>query len=448
VIAQLGIVGRLLTIVLVGFGAILLLLGGLLYLLRTQEGALEQRFPLPAQIAAIVSLLDDTPPQDRETLLTALNTNTLSVQVVDGAPIVSPDSRELPRLENVLTRLNPELSAREVVIDIPEGAGNHRPLLDAWAGAAPLRAQVALADGSHVVLEATTQPLRRILGLPSGIWLALLGVAICTLTIVGLFRTVSPLRRLTSAIASFAETAAPVPIEASGPADMRRLIGTFNLMQERLSTLLKGRTILAGAISHDLRTYLTRMRLRIDTIEDEAERSGAEADIDAMSAIVENSLAFAQAAGKAALFEDIDLTALVREAVKLHQDRNSPVSCGDLAERIRVKGDTVGLRRVLTNLIDNALRYAGDATIRLSACDGFAELFVDDSGRGIPPNEREAIFEPFYRLDAARNLESGGTGLGLALTRQIVEAHGGRITAGTSPGGGNRMHVVLPLAKG
>jgi len=445
-IGRLGIVGQLLVIGALGFSAFLVVLGALLYMLRAQEGALESRFPLPAQIAAIVQLVDRTPAAERASLLTALNTSALSVTIDTGPPVSSQTSRELPRIENFLTRFDPALASRETIVDVPDNTGHGRPLLDAWTGSAPLRAQVELADGSHVSIEARGELVRRVLGVPSGFWLAATGVLIAALTLFGLFRAARPLRRLTTALETFSETASPVPVEPAGPPDMQRLIGTFNRMQERLSALIKGRTILAGAISHDLRTYLTRLRLRVDTIADATEREGAENDIDAMTGIVENALAFAQAASASGERETVDLSTIIRAEVRRYAAAANAVTWADGVEPIRVRGDAIALRRVLTNLLDNALRYAGEAEVQLSAADGFAELTVDDHGRGIPPAEREAIFEPFYRLDASRNVSTGGTGLGLALTRQIVEAHDGRISAGDAPTGGTRMRVLLPLA--
>jgi len=166
-----------------------------------------------------------------------------------------------------------------------------------------------------------------------------------------------------------------------------------------------------------------------------------------MSAIVENSLAFAQSAGGTELHAVIDLSALVRGEAERYRKQGSAVVSAPCPDGLMVRGDAIGLRRVVANLVDNALRYAGEAEISLTATtDGFAELRIDDRGCGIPKDEREAIFEPFYRLDTARNLERVGSGLGLTLTRQIVEAHGGGVSASDAPQGGTRMRVLLPLA--
>jgi len=224
---------------------------------------------------------------------------------------------------------------------------------------------------------------------------------------------------------------------------LRRLIDTVNRMQERLSALLRGRAMLAGAISHDLRTYLTRLQLRVDTIEDDDERRGAEADIETMTSIVENALAFAQAASAAELRETIDLAQILDDEIS--RSPRQRVSLAIAQRPVPISGDRIALQRVIANLIDNAVHYAGDAQVKLSTSARFAELVVDDNGEGIPIHERETVFEPFYRLENSRNRASGGTGLGLALTRQIVEAHGGRITAGEAPGGGARLRVLLPL---
>jgi signal transduction histidine kinase len=271
-----------------------------------------------------------------------------------------------------------------------------------------------------------------------------LGLIVAATTILSLFRAARPLRKLTAALESFSETASPVPIAPSGPADLRRLIETVNRMQERLSSLLRGRAMLAGAISHDLRTYLTRLQLRVDAIEDDNERRGAEADIETMTSIVENALAFAQAASTEDLRETVDLAQIIDD-----EESRSPRQQVNfvIAHRpVLISGDRVALQRVIANLVDNAMHYAGDAEVKLSTGGRFAELVVDDHGKGIPASERETVFEPFYRLENSRNRASGGTGLGLALTRQIVEAHGGRISAGEAPGGGARLRVLLPLA--
>lgn len=444
-IARLGLVGRLLVIGIVGLGGLLLLLAGLLYVVRAQDRQIAGQFPLPRQVAAIVDLLDNTPAGDRPRLLAALSGRSVAVTVAPGPPSATPTGRELPRVENFLGRYDPRLAGRDMVADVPDETGSGHPLLEAWRGAAPLELQVALADGGHVTIAARGQPLRRLLGQSGGLWLAAGALLIAALTLYGLFRAATPLRRLTAAVESFSETASPVPVPVKGPADLRRLIARFNRMQERLSALVKGRTILAGAISHDLRTYLTRLRLRIDTIADDAERSGAERDLEAMSAIVDNALAFAQSTSGSAR-ETIDLARIVRDEVDRHRGEGGRVELASAPPTLPLSGDAVGLHRVVANLVANALRHAGTAELSLALADGFAELLVDDTGPGIQPGEREAIFEPFYRLEPSRNRQSGGSGLGLALTRQIVEAHGGRITADAAPGGGARFRVLLPAA--
>jgi signal transduction histidine kinase len=138
---------------------------------------------------------------------------------------------------------------------------------------------------------------------------------------------------------------------------------------------------------------------------------------------------------------------LVQNEVERYRTQGSTITLKLPPASITVPGDPVGLRRVVTNLVDNALRYGGRSEVALKAVDGYAELLVDDPGRGIPKAEREAVFEPFYRLDPSRNFETGGSGLGLALSRQIVEAHAGRIMVADRPGGGARLRVMLPLGR-
>ncbi len=195
-----------------------------------------------------------------------------------------------------------------------------------------------------------------------------------------------------------------------------------------------------------MKTYITRLRLRAETLEDDDRRTRTARDLDDMAALIDDALAVARGGSVSDRRERVELRELLRteiderpgEAITL---REAPNTSG-----LAVMGDPVALRRLFSNLIDNALRYGSKAEVELARHDEMIEINIDDNGPGIPEAERQAVFEPFYRLEQSRSRETGGSGLGLAIARQIVDAHGGAIAIAQSPQGGARIVVSLPAA--
>lgn len=203
--------------------------------------------------------------------------------------------------------------------------------------------------------------------------------------------------------------------------------------------------MLLGAISHDLKTLLTRLRLRAEAIANPDQQVRAVCDLDAMTALIEDALALARGAAVSERREQVDVADLVRQEIADRKEARLNLRDGGAGKGI-VRGDGLALRRLLANLFDNALRYATSAEVTVERTGANVELLVDDDGPGIPQLERQAIFEPFYRVEPSRSRDTGGAGLGLAIARAIVEAHGGRIGAEEAPAGGARIRVVLPAA--
>jgi signal transduction histidine kinase len=212
-----------------------------------------------------------------------------------------------------------------------------------------------------------------------------------------------------------------------------------------MSHLVRGRIAMIGGISHDVRTFLTRLRLRVDRIPDEEERERAAADIADMIRLLDDAL-LASRAGSGELTEElVDFAQVVTTEVDDRRLADKPVDLMAATPNTTVLGDRLALRRVVSNLIDNALIYGTIAHLTITADAEFVTLLVDDEGAGIPPDQREQILEPFVRLEDSRNRRTGGAGLGLAVARSLVEAHGGTISIGEAPGGGARLTVRLPL---
>jgi signal transduction histidine kinase len=281
-------------------------------------------------------------------------------------------------------------------------------------------------------------------GVPVGLLAGILGFAVALAALIAVRRETRPLSDLAAAIERFGEAVEAEPIPERGAPDVRTLIRAVNAMQARIAQLLKSRTLVLGAISHDLRTYVTRLRLRLEFLPRNEQYLKAASELEGMQSLMDDALAFARACFAKAPDDPVDLASVVRTEYEARKAENAKVTLTGACERIVVCGSSAGFARVLSNLVANALRYGGRADICLHADKEFAEICVEDRGPGIPPSERERVFEPFYRLEASRNRESGGAGLGLTIVRQIVESHHGNVAIEDREGGGARLRIRLP----
>ncbi len=256
-------------------------------------------------------------------------------------------------------------------------------------------------------------------------------------------RITSPLGVLTARTEAFARTRqAGAPLRPRGPDDIQRLIGAYNTMEARIGALLDEKDVMLGAVGHDLKTPLAALRVRIESVEDEAERARMAATIEDITRSLDDILALARVGRADAPPERTDLAALTASVVEEFEDMGEPVELG-VAPRLVRAVHVTWLRRALRNLIANAVRYGGAARVALVADGDVAVLRVDDDGPGIPANRIADMMEPFARGEASRNRETGGAGLGLALARAIAEQHGGALVLANRPEGGLRAEVRL-----
>ena len=231
-------------------------------------------------------------------------------------------------------------------------------------------------------------------------------------------------------------------IDEHGPIEIRQAARAFNEMQARLSRFVEDRTQMLAAISHDLRTPITRLRLRAEFVEDAAQRAKLLSDLDDMARMTDSVLAFARDEAGGEDPQPVDLTALIESLCNDAEDAGTPVTCAG-ALSAPVSGRPVALKRGFANLIDNAAKYGGGVAIRLRENGGDVAVEIDDDGPGIPDEEMEQVFAPFFRLDGSRGAVKG-SGLGLSVARSIFRGHGGDVALSNRPEGGLRATVTLP----
>lgn len=306
---------------------------------------------------------------------------------------------------------------------------------------------VQLTDGSWLMFSIPS----RSWGL--GQWqrnLILILLVLLSTALVALIAT----RHLARPLQQFAEGArrfgvdfrAP-PIEPIGPKEIRQAILAFNAMQAQLQHFIKDRTQMLAAISHDLRTPLTRMRLRGEFIDDPDQQQRLFRDVDEMQAMINSSLEFFRDDARLEQATQFDLAELLQTLIDDYRDQAIDIAFSGPAHLVYF-GRPLGLKRVVTNLLDNAIKYACEPAIELSGDDEQVTVVILDRGPGIPVESQEQVFVPFYRLEGSRNKNTGGVGLGLSAARAIVLEHGGSLTLSNRKIGGLQVNVVLAVLKG
>ena len=224
---------------------------------------------------------------------------------------------------------------------------------------------------------------------------------------------------------------------------MRHAAQAFNRMQARIDRLIADRTQALAAVSHDLRTPIARLRLRAGFIEDTEAQRQIDADLDEMEAMITATLAYLRGDAEQEQLRVTDLAAILETLCDDATDAGRLVSY-DGPSQARLACRPIAIKRALANLIDNAVKYGGAARVTLRDRGTLVEVAVEDGGPGIPEAEIEAAFEPFRRLDPSRNPESGGSGLGLTIARQVAERHGGTVSLRNRAGGGLVATLTLP----
>lgn len=274
----------------------------------------------------------------------------------------------------------------------------------------------------------------------------MVGTSLVLFAVASIFmrNQVRPIRRLARAVESFGKgREVEENFKPEGAMEVRQAAGAFNLMSERIRRQIRQRTDMLSGVSHDLRTPLTRMKLQLAILGDSKETEELTANVAEMEKMIQDYLTFARGEGGEKSVE--------HDVGDLVQDLATQWQAGGIALDCHVEGRIVtwlkpnAFRRCVDNLIANASRYGSQVWVQAGRRGDMIEVLVDDNGPGIPPEEREDAFRPFYRLDRSRNAATGGTGLGLSISRDVARTHGGDILLEESPHGGLRARIQLPL---
>lgn len=411
---------------------------------RSRSGDVDSG-PPPARIAAIVDLIEKAAPADRDLVLLALRTPALQAEISD-APVASAGRPVRKQLrapyalvlgDRAFEMFSQPVSALErwfprLVPDVPNG----------------LEFRVNLHTGKTLVVDTKNPLIVNRLGFPVGFGAGLLGTLVAVAALLIMQRETRPLARLAAAVdrLDLASDQVRLPDARRSAPEIRAVIAAFGRLQDRLGAMIRTRLVLVGGISHDVRTFATRLRLRVDAIPDAAERERAITDLDDMVRLLDDALLSSRVGSGELTQEMIEFARLVRSEVEDRRAQGDAVdlTCDPAATDAIVLGDRVALRRIVGNLADNALKYGGAAHLAVGLDSDRLRLIVDDDGQGIPAGQRAAMLEPFSRLETSRNRKTGGAGLGLAVVRALAEAHDGTVEITEAPSGGARIIIALP----
>ncbi|NMM27610.1 MAG: HAMP domain-containing protein [Glaciimonas sp.] len=304
--------------------------------------------------------------------------------------------------------------------------------------------RITLRDGS--LLRMTVLPLRS--GVPPlrGEFLLALALFVCSIGVLAYLvarMTMRPLKQLAQAAFDLGRDLNHPPLALAGSSEIRQASSAFNAMQGRIRNHVQQRTQMLAAITHDLQTPLTRLRLRLEKVTDDTLRQKLIDDLSAMQDMVREGLELARSMASAEPMQRLDLDSLLDSICSDATDAGQRVSLsGQLGKSVLARPNT--LRRCLINLIDNAVKYGQSAAVNVASEAAGVVIRIRDHGPGIAPDQLKRVFEPFYRIETSRSRQTGGTGLGLTIARNIAEQHGGILTLRNHPDGGLEVMLTLP----
>ena len=416
-------------------------------------------FATAQRIANLTRLVEETPRESRQRIVSALSDQSFRLSLSAEPPSIATTGGDAPIAQAIKDYLVERLSlgsARQPRVSASSASGGpfgprhmmgHGPMMHGFGGFSgfrDLQVAIPLADGQWLTFS-TALPA----GGPAFSAQFLLSMAVMAIIILAV--CVWAVRRVTAPLASLAMAAERLGHDVNAPSlpeagttETRLAARAFNDMQTRLRNLIENRTRLLAAISHDLRTPLTLLRLRAENVENAQERDKMLSTIAEMDSMIGATLNFARDQSASESRRKTDLTSLLQSVVDDMGDAGIPVRM-EAAGSIFYECQPAALKRAIRNLLDNAVKYGKAGSVEVRTTSRTIAIDIDDEGPGIPEPELSRVLEPFYRVEESRSRETGGFGLGLAITQSIVQAHGGTLKLSNRPTGGLRASIALPL---
>lgn len=401
-----------------------------------RELGLADEASLADRILTIKRSVVAVPEGQRETLAHELSSGALDAHWSRnrGTAAGGPGAEQWDGVVRRIRAGAPELAAEEIVVGTsgdPHHAHIAIRLADAsWLNIGLFTASRNAHGGGHGTLLSTS--------------IMAIGVILLSLLIARWLTR--PLRSMSAAVSTLSPDEPQSRIPESGPLEVRQLASAFNDMRTRISELVRRRTQALAAVSHDLRTPLTRLKLRLADVGDAGLQQSMQADLSEMEAMIEATLSYLRGAEKSEAVRRLDLAPLLQTVVDDARDAGHDAVIATSRSLI-VQGRHLGLKRALVNLVGNAVRFGTKVVVAARCEDRYAIVEIADNGPGIPDDMLDIVFEPFVRLEDSRNRESGGVGLGLTIAKTNIEADGGELILRRRPEGGLSAVVKLPLAQ-
>lgn len=415
------------------------------------------------QIAAITRLIDKTPKSWRNQILEATNSPTLRVSITPEKHLSDQDSDGLmdslmqSYLANLIGTQNKERVAIQIMeISNPPGEIGqtvskrqqemHLAMARVMHGQESnkvFHASVELEDRSWLNFTTAVPQEDSLWSIKTVLSLSLMAIGVIIVSVWIIRKVTSPLRVFTAASKRLGKDVGAPPLVVTGPNELQEATSAFNEMQHRLRQLVENRTQMLAAISHDLRTPITLLRLRAETVEDPEQKEKMQATLTDMENMISSTLSFAKEDAAQEDVERVDLGALLESICDDYQDTGKDVTVENRHEII-ASCRPLSLRRAISNIIENSLRHGSKVGISIKQTPSHIRITLTDDGPGLPQQELEKVFTPFYRPDTAREQGRGGIGLGLSVVRSIIDKHGGKIELSNIASGGLRASIELP----
>ncbi|MBI2715904.1 MAG: HAMP domain-containing protein [Rhizobiales bacterium] len=437
-----------------------LLAGSWIYSLdREQAVRAVGGFAAAQRITNLTKLVQEAPHEWRERIVAGLSDQNFRVALSAQPPAIVPNDDDVAVAQTIKEFLVDQLSLaseqQPLVSASPPGGpmfGGWRPMMGpgpmmhgfrGFGGFRDLQVAVPLPDGQWLSFATALPESGSAFSRKFLLSMAIMAIVILAVSVWAVRRVTAPLAAVSVAAERLGNDLNAPPMPETGTIETRQASRAFNTMQSRLRSLIENRTRMLAAISHDLRTPLTLLRLRAENVENQQERDKMLATIAEMDSMIGVTLQFARDEATTELRRPTDIAALVQSIVDDMADAGVPAKMQP-AEPVVYDCRPDALKRAIRNLLDNAVKYGKAASVAIQTTPKTIEIIIDDEGSGIAEHELSRVFDPFYRLEESRSRETGGVGLGLAIAQSIVQAHRGDLVLSNRPTAGLRAQISLP----